>query len=183
MPNETSKARNRREADPCYDFLKHGRGIDIGCGGDPINDRCLRWDLGMGDAQILEGVPSNYFDWVYSSHCLEHMLDARAALHRWWDTVVPGGHMFVIVPDENLYEQQHWPSVFNPDHKHTFTILEGESWSPVSINVNTLVSKLPKAYVIRVNLCDTGYTYNDDVWDRTAGDAEAQIELIAQKRS
>ena len=50
------------------------------------------------------------------------MRDPRSAIAQWWGLVKPGGVLFVIVPDEDLYEQGFWPSRFNCDHKWTFTI-------------------------------------------------------------
>ena len=41
----------------------------------------------------------------------------------------PGGHLIVTVPDEDLYEQGHFPSDYNRDHKWTFTIHKPKSWS------------------------------------------------------
>ena len=183
MSRETTKARARRDRSPQYDFLKTGRGIDIGCGDDPVNDRCLRWDVGMGDAQILDGVPPDYFDWVYSSHCLEHLPDPAAALGRWWETVAPGGFLLVAVPDEDLYEQGEWPSRYNPDHRHTFTESKERSWSPVSVNLRALAASLPGADWYTVTLCDGGYDYGGGAWDRTRGNAEAHLELLARKQS
>lgn len=97
------------------------------------------------------------FDFVYSSHCLEHMRDPRRTLLGWWQLVRPGGHLFFIVPDEDLYEQGVFPSRFNPDHKATFTISKARSWSPVSINVLDLARSLPGGEIVRLVLQDQGY--------------------------
>src|SRR4051812_17208610 len=82
-----------------------GQGIDIGCGEDPVIPNARRFDVEDGDANnILEYVKGK-FDFVYSSHCLEHMHDPRKTLQDWWELVKPGGHLILIVPDEDLYEQ------------------------------------------------------------------------------
>src|SRR6185312_3014562 len=52
-----------------------------------------------------------------------------------------GGHLVISVPDEDLYEQGVWPSTFNTDHKITFTLSKKTSWSPVSVNVFSLLSQ------------------------------------------
>jgi hypothetical protein len=62
------------------------------------------------------------------------MVDPRGAIQNWFSLVKPGGHLITIGPDEDLYEQGHFPSIFNSDHKSTFTISKSASWSPVSIN-------------------------------------------------
>ena len=57
---------------------------------------------------ILDFVDANRpFDFVFSSHCLEHMQDPVKcpSLRDWWQLVRPGGVLIVIVPDEDLYEQ------------------------------------------------------------------------------
>lgn len=142
---EQSKAAKRRFYDGA--FLSRyfvGQGIDIGGGPDPLGQyvgifplmRSVRnWDMQDGDAQKMEGVPDNNFDFVHSSHCLEHMVDPRAALVNWTRILRPGGYLIVTVPDEDMYEQGQWPSRFNSDHKWSFTIMKAQSWSPVSINV------------------------------------------------
>jgi hypothetical protein len=87
---EASKAVMRRLHDSRFAtryFI--GNGVDIGCGPDPISQyteqfplitSCRSWDLPDGDAQYLESVKDNTFDFVHSSHCLEHMVDPKTAM-------------------------------------------------------------------------------------------------------
>jgi SAM-dependent methyltransferase len=173
-----SAARRRREGYSEYVFI--GRGIDIGCGDDPVTPDCVRWDREQGDAQALPGLRSATFDWVYSSHFLEHLPDPGRALRR-WEVLKPGGKLLVVVPDEDLYEQGHWPSRFNPEHQWTFTIHQNPSWSPVSLNLADLVAALPGHRVLCLRTCDAGYDYSGGVWDRTHGPAEAHLEALVQK--
>jgi SAM-dependent methyltransferase len=181
MSNETSKSRARRTTEGYYSTIFQGRGIDIGCGDDPVTPTCLRWDRPQGDAHDLAGLAPASFDWVYSSHCLEHLEDPRRALRRWWDVLKPGGKMLLVVPDEDLYEQGHWPSLYNDEHKSTFTIHKSASWSPVSLNLTDLLSELPHHKVGWIRTCDYNYDYLGGIWDRTQGAAEAQIELFVEK--
>jgi len=134
-----------------------GEGIDIGCGPDPVNPEVRRFDFEDGDANEITKFVPQQFDYVYSSHCLEHMHNPWKALQEWWKLVKPGGHLFFIVPDEDLYEQGVFPSRFNPDHKATFTISKAQSWSPVSTNILDLVRSLPSSELISVSLQDHGY--------------------------
>jgi len=134
-----------------------GSGIDIGCGPDPINQNVRRFDVEHGDANEITKYVRDQFDFVYASHCLEHMHDPRKALFEWWQLVRVGGHLFFIVPDEDLYEQGIFPSLFNPDHKATFTISKAKSWSPVSINVLDLAQSLPNGQLVKIVLQDQGY--------------------------
>jgi hypothetical protein len=50
------------------------------------------------------------------------MNDPAAALSEWWQLVAPKGHLIVMIPDEALYEQGYWPSLFNPDRKCAFSL-------------------------------------------------------------
>jgi SAM-dependent methyltransferase len=179
---ESTKSRARRESEGYFTKYLVGRGIDIGCGDDPVTEDCERWDKAQGDAQTLPGIAPASFDWVYSSHCLEHLIDPWGAVRRWCDVLKPGGYLLFAVPDEDLYEQGCWPSRFNQDHKWTFTTInKSKSWSPVSINVDKFVAGITDCRVIWVRLCDSGYDHSDEIYDRTLGDAEAQIEALLQK--
>lgn len=137
--------------------LISGKGIDIGCGPDPVSPDARRFDLNDGDANEITKYIHEQFDYVFSSHCLEHMHQPTKTILEWWQLVKPGGHLICIVPDEDLYEQGVWPSVRNSDHKATFTISKRQSWSPVSINVLDLVQTLPGGELIKLELQDMGY--------------------------
>ncbi len=134
-----------------------GKGIDIGCGPDPVSSNARKFDIEDGDANDILRFVNDTFDFVYSSHCLEHMHNPKNTVQEWWQLVKPGGHLFLIVPDEDLYEQGVFPSRFNADHKTTFTISKAQSWSPVSINILELVQSLPQSQLVSVALQDHGY--------------------------
>jgi SAM-dependent methyltransferase len=153
--NETSKT--KKLWGELEKSILTGKGIDIGCGPDPIAPDVCGFDKEAGDANEITNYVHEEFDFVFSSHCLEHMKDPRKAIQEWWKLVRPGGHLFFIVPDEDLYEQGVFPSRFNGDHKATFTISKTKSWSPVSINVLDLVRSLPGALLVNVALQDVGY--------------------------
>lgn len=122
--------------------LLQGEGIDIGCGRDPIFDWVDRFDLEQGDANEIQDHVDRTYDFVFSCHVLEHMHDPRQVIRKWYRLLKPGGRLIVIVPDEDLYEQGRFPSLFNADHRWTFTISKHTSWSPRSINVLDLVNSL-----------------------------------------
>lgn len=153
--NEASKTRRRWDA--LDQSIYTGQGIDIGCGNDPILPEVRRFDVADGDANAITEFVNEQFDFVFSSHCLEHMHDPHKAIQEWWKLVKPGGHLIFIVPDEDLYEQGVFPSRFNSDHKATFTISKQRSWSPVSVNVIDLVNALPDGDLVRLVLQDNEY--------------------------
>jgi hypothetical protein len=87
------------------------------------------------------------------------MANVPHAIKQWWALVKPGGHMVLVVPDEELYEQGIWPSLFNDDHKASFHIGEYRSALPCSYNLPDLVKQLPDAEVITVERQDQKYDY------------------------
>jgi SAM-dependent methyltransferase len=153
--NEASKS--RKAWGELEKSVLRGKGIDIGCGPDPVADDARRFDVEDGDANQITQYISDQFDYVFASHCLEHMHQPREAILEWWKLVKPGGHLFIIVPDEDLYEMGVFPSRFNPDHKATFTIAKAKSWSPVSINVLDLARTLPGGELVSLVLQDADY--------------------------
>jgi SAM-dependent methyltransferase len=153
--DETSKA--RKYWGTLEKSVVVGNGIDIGCGPDPVTPSARRFDLEHGDANVVSQYVKAQFDFVYSSHCLEHMHDPQMTILDWWKLVKPGGHLFVVVPDEDLYEQGVFPSRFNDDHKTTFTISKSRSWSAKSINVLDLANSLPGGQLVSLQLQDCGY--------------------------
>lgn len=191
---ECSKSIARRLADPNFATRYFvGDGIDIGGKPDPLmlylelfpRIASIRtWDWEDGDAQHLSGVPDATYDFVHSSHCLEHLADPSAGLANWFRVLRPGGHLVVTVPDEDLYEQGVFPSTFNRDHKHTFTVWKAASWSPVSTSLLELLPRLgPAADVLKVELLHATYRFSLPRYDQTATPiGESAIEFVVRKR-
>ena len=197
VPGVTSISIQRRLADNRFTTRYfRGNGIDVGGGQDslalfvelfPLIRNVFVYDRPSGDAQTLANVGDDDFDFLYSSHCLEHLPDPAIALANWIRVVKPAGHLVVSVPDEDLYEQGVWPSRFNSEHKHTFTVCKAKSWSPVSINVLDLLSRHVEAVeVISVAKIDHGYRYGSlpRFIDQTRTPlAECSIEFVLRKRA
>lgn len=121
---ETSKCQKMRGmAGHFFNYLK-GKGIDIGCGDDKLqieSGTVDSWDICDGDAMLMKDVKDCTYDFVYSSHCLEHLKDVELALKNWARILKPGGFLYFTVPDFVLYEKMLFPSKFNGDHKNTFS--------------------------------------------------------------
>jgi SAM-dependent methyltransferase len=191
---ECTKAVIRRLSAPNFATRYfRGNGIDIGGAPDPLTlyaslfpliESIKIWDRPDGDARYMPGVPDDTFDFVHSSHCLEHLDDAAQGLTNWFRILKPGGHLLVTVPDEDLYEQGVFPSTFNRDHKWTFTICKSASWSARSLNVVDLVRNLGEsAQVVKIELIDLTYRYDLPRYDQTLTPiAESCIEIIVRKR-
>jgi SAM-dependent methyltransferase len=191
---ECSKSIMRRLADP--NFINRyfvGNGLDIGGKPDPLGlyrelfcqMRSVKtWDWEDGDAQFLTGVKDGEFDFVHSSHCLEHLVDPRDGIRNWLRVVRPGGYLIVTVPDEDLYEQGVFPSTFNRDHKWTFTIYKTRSWSARSLNVIDLVRELGEgAELVRMEQLSSTYRFDLPRYDQTLTPVgECGIEFVIRKR-
>jgi len=193
--NETSKAIIRRMHDMRFvNTYFRGNGIDIGCGPDPLSKfqqqfplmtNLNPWDLADGDAQLMAGVPDETYDFVHSSHCLEHLHDPYEAFDNWIRICNPGGHIITTIPDEDLYEQGVWPSNHNPDHKTSWTIAKDSSWSPVSINLlEFLYQYKDRVEVIKMELQNSTFIYDIPRVDQTYHHiAECAIEFIVRKKT
>lgn len=53
----------------------------------------------LREATDLHGVPDAAYDFVLSSHCLEHVANPLAALAEWRRVVRPGGALVLLLPD------------------------------------------------------------------------------------
>lgn len=192
---ELSKSIVRRMADANFGrrwFV--GAGIDIGGKPDPLSlygpffplmGSVRTWDWEDGDAQILDGVAPESQDFIHSSHCLEHLVDPVAGLKAWFAAIRPGGFLIITVPDEDLYEQGVFPSTHNRDHKWTFSILKGRSWSDRSINVVELLTGLGAAADIeKLALLNASFRYDLPRFDQTLTPiGECGIEFVVRKRT
>lgn len=103
-------------------FAKHvcfGTGYDIGCmkpewsfpGSIPI-------DLEFEEPWDANNLPDKLVDYIFSSHCLEHVSDWISTLDYWYDKLVFGGVLFLYLPD---FSQRYWRPWNNRKHKHVFT--------------------------------------------------------------
>ena len=103
-------------------FAKHfcvGEGVDIGC-------NRLEWafpgahaiDLNFNDGNDAYNFKYDNLDYVFSSHCLEHLPDWVAALDYWHTKLKDGGTLFLYLPH---YHQEYWRPWNNRKHVHIFT--------------------------------------------------------------
>jgi predicted SAM-dependent methyltransferase len=183
-----SKALNRR-GKAMNEKLFKGKGIDIGAGTDGISKRgfnVYEWDLKDGDAQYLAGIPDNNYDFVHSSHCLEHMVSVRLALKNWIRVCKPGGYITIVIPDEELYERNHWPSKFNFDHKWSFRIYLEKSPHKRHLNIVDMIEWVDKEVeIIKIERIEEGFDFslprNVDQTAPAAG-PECSIEMIFRKK-
>ena len=98
-------------------FAKHvckGIGYDIGCskiewafpGSKPI-------DLSIDDEWSAFVLPDDPVDYIFSSHCLEHIMDWVSCMDYWYSKLNDGGVLFLYLPD---YSQEYWRPWNNRKH-------------------------------------------------------------------
>lgn len=76
-----------------------GKGVDVGAGLWPLPGAIpLDLERGPGAGRSLAKFPDGSLDYVFSSHCLEHIQDWRESLQEWTRKVRPGGTLFLYLP-------------------------------------------------------------------------------------
>jgi predicted SAM-dependent methyltransferase len=103
-------------------YAKHicfGKGVDVGC-------NRLEWAFPNAipiDPAINEFNATNFpkdcidLDYIFSSHCLEHLDNWVNVLDYWFDKLRSGGILFLYLPD---YSQKYWRPWNNRKHKNIF---------------------------------------------------------------
>jgi len=175
---ETFKARERRQREGFFTKYCQGHGLDIGYGGDKIMPGCKTWDTENGDATFLKGLKNERFDFVYSSHTLEHLVDPDLGLRNWWRVLKPEGFLILYVPHRDLYEKRATlPSRWNDDHKHFFLLDRDER--PDTLGLLPLIyHALPLGKIIYARECREGHSITDPT---IHSDGEYSIEVVIQK--
>jgi SAM-dependent methyltransferase len=95
-----------------------GEGYDIGC-------NRLEWALNGAipvdepfDIKNGLSLPDKKVDYIFSSHCLEHVPHWVDTLDYWIAHIKKGGHLFLYLPD---FSQTYWRPWNNRKHIHSFT--------------------------------------------------------------
>ena len=104
---------------PYAKYVCLGEGYDIGCmkkewsfpGSIPI-------DKSFEGGYHATNLPKKNVDYIFSSHCLEHILDWVTVMDYWYDTLKIGGVLFLYLPD---YSQKYWRPWNNRKHFNIFT--------------------------------------------------------------
>jgi len=137
-----------------------GVGIDIGCGLNKIHtsaiginkiltDNDFGYPFGAqikGEGDYLPWFNDNSLDYIFSSHCLEHIIDPKKALYEWTRILKVRGYLILILPHKKYYPNIGDPNA-NPDHKHDFLPediekLINEAGKYEIIQIDTLHEKL-----------------------------------------
>lgn len=79
-----------------------GKGIDIGAGNWPFPGAIPIQDEEHQNAYKLNQFEDNSLDYVFSSHCLEHLEYWEKALVLWSSKIKYGGILFLYLPHESM---------------------------------------------------------------------------------
>jgi len=154
--------------------------LDIGFqgGGNPGNRTVVPHAIGVDlDYPGYDGTtlpfPDESVDCVFSSHCLEHIWFANAAIRDQYRVLKRGGFIVCIVPHKMLYEKALFPpSLFNPDHKRFFT--------PATLLEMFEESLTPNSFRVR-HMCDNDRSFDYSIGPDTHSQGCYEIELVIQK--
>lgn len=124
---ETEKSHKTRIENGFYEKYMSGTGLDIGYKGsvqdaDPVLPTAIGVDFDYPgyDGKTLPFADESQ-DYVFSSHCLEHIEDYEQAIKEWYRVLKIGGYLIVTVPHKDLYEKKlQIPSQWNADHKRFY---------------------------------------------------------------
>lgn len=119
--------------------LCEGMGLDIGCGReDWALDGAFPIDIEFDDQWDAMNLPSRQlvlqnrlkeellgtvdstraWDYIFSSHCLEHLPDWVGAIEYWTENLADGGRLFLYLPH---YDQRYWRPWNNRKHVNILT--------------------------------------------------------------
>ena len=117
-PEFQSQGNASQFAIPFAKYFCKGNGYDIGCmkpewafpGAMPI-------DVDFNDPYHADHLPEAQVDYIFSSHCLEHVPDWVSTLIYWTEKIKSGGVLFLYLPH---YDQKYWRPWNNRKHHHVF---------------------------------------------------------------
>lgn len=76
-----------------------GHGIDVGAGYWPLSGSiAVDPYRGPGIGKTVSDYDDESLDYVFSSHCLEHIDEWQVVLHKWLKKLKPGGVVFLYMP-------------------------------------------------------------------------------------
>jgi SAM-dependent methyltransferase len=120
-----------------------GSGLDIGAGLWPLPGAvAIDVERGPGANRKLSDVPAQSQDFVFSSHCLEHIADWEPALREWVLKLKPRGRLFLYLPHPTC-------AIWRPGSPF---VGDGHKWAPTPEVIKAAVNRLGG----RIVACDDG---------------------------
>ena len=101
----------------CFPFaieVCEGIGYDIGCMKKEWSfPNSIPIDLSFNNGYDANNLPDELVDYIFSSHCLEHLNTWVNTLDYWYEKLKIGGILFLYLPD---YSQEYWRPWNNKKH-------------------------------------------------------------------
>jgi SAM-dependent methyltransferase len=91
-----------------------GRGLDVGAGKWPLPG-AVPIDRDRGERAVE--LPAGHWDYIFSSHCLEHLENPVEAIEHWKTRLRIGGVLFLYLPHEDM---TYWRPQNCRKHLHLF---------------------------------------------------------------
>lgn len=176
---ESSRTYQEKLNNGFFDKYMKGNGLDIGYSGyvpgtEPILPTAIGVDTNYpGYNGITLPFANESQDYVYNSHCLEHISDYKSVIRDWYRVTKVGGYIIMVVPHQFLYEKkQNLPSKWNGDHKRFYT--------PASILKEVEESLEPNSYRVRL-LEDGDREFDYNIGPENHSNGQYEITLVIQK--
>ena len=103
-------------------FAKHvcsGYGYDVGCmKKEWAFPDSVPIDLSFDNGWEADNLPPIEPDYIFSSHCLEHIMCWVDTMDYWYERLSVGGVLFLYLPD---YSQKYWRPWNNKKHFNIFS--------------------------------------------------------------
>lgn len=105
---------------PFAKYYCKGIGYDVGCmKKEWAFPNAIPIDKSFGDGFHATNFPlQENVDYIFSSHCLEHIPEWIEVLEYWYDHLKNGGVIFLYLPH---YDQEYWRPWNNRKHVNIFT--------------------------------------------------------------
>jgi hypothetical protein len=103
---------------PYAKYFCIGKGYDIGfCKEEWKYPNSIGIDYNINNNYNANNLPDDIVDYIYSSHCLEHVDNWSQTLEYWMTKVKNNGIIFLYLPD---ISQKYWRPWHNKKHNHVF---------------------------------------------------------------
>lgn len=96
-----------------------GIGYDVGCmKKEWAFPEAIPIDIDFPDEYHALNLPQKDVDYIFSSHCLEHIYEWVDVLNYWYESLKIGGVLFLYLPH---YDQEYWRPWNDRKHLQIFT--------------------------------------------------------------
>lgn len=110
-----------------------GNGLDVGAGLWPLRGAvAVDLERGPGAGRTLADFPAGSQDFVFSSHCLEHIAAWETALREWIGKLKPGGRLFLYLPHQTC-------GIWRPGSPF---VGDGHKWAPTPEIIKSTLTRL-----------------------------------------